>query len=101
MLDAVFDAPLDRRESCLDAAYAGDVALRGRVEKLLRLCGEADSFFEAAQQAMSSGGAAALAVEKPGDFIGAYRLVEKLGEGGRGRRCLAGAAAFRGGMAAG
>ncbi len=77
--DAIFRDARERllpeeRAAFLDAACAGDDALRAAVEARLD-----DYKREAAAER-----ALAPLSEGPGDFIGRYRLVEKIGEGGGG-----------------
>ncbi len=85
--------PLEARVAYLQEACAGDSALRQRVEELLRLDQEAGDFL----QRPAAGGQWSrpdlspsnpmqnVAVgEKPGDWIGRYKLLERVGEGGCG-----------------
>jgi serine/threonine protein kinase/tetratricopeptide (TPR) repeat protein len=102
-VEEIFLAALERgapeeRAAFLDAACRGDPELRGRVERLLRAHPKAGGFLErpAVGQAVtvdSGGGAApdagegagAPAVgEEAGTWVGPYRLVQQLGEGGMG-----------------
>jgi serine/threonine protein kinase/WD40 repeat protein len=77
--DAIFRGALERllpeeRAAFLDEACAGDATLRAAVETRLE-----DYKREAAAER-----ALAPLSEGPGDFIGRYKLVEKIGEGGGG-----------------
>src|SRR2546428_736872 len=81
------------RRAYLDAACGKDPAVRRRVEELLREHEQLGEFLEAPavaaaparQQAGALGppGTALVAAvtEKPGDFIGRYKLLQKIGEG--------------------
>jgi serine/threonine protein kinase/tetratricopeptide (TPR) repeat protein len=78
--------PPGERLSWVAEACGRDTALRTQVESLLRAHDEARSFMEstasdlkAAKPASESGG-----IEKPGDRIGRYKLLQKIGEGGCG-----------------
>ncbi len=71
------------RAAFLEAACGADQALRRRVEELLREQEGVGSFLET--PALASGPArAATVTEKPGDRIGRYKLLQKIGEGGSG-----------------
>jgi WD40 repeat protein/serine/threonine protein kinase len=87
---AIFEAackvsdPVQRR-ALLDEACAGDPVLRSRLEKMLAGLAEAEEFFlegEAARDSVMRSDA--LGAEEPGDRIGPYKLLEKIGEGGCG-----------------
>jgi serine/threonine protein kinase/outer membrane protein assembly factor BamB len=84
--EALFAAALERageaeRRAFLDAACAGNPVLRQEVESLLHAHEHANSFME--NQAML-GAAPGASIEKAGDHIGRYRLLEQIGEGGFG-----------------
>ncbi|SPE51249.1 putative Mitogen-activated protein kinase kinase [Verrucomicrobia bacterium] len=98
---AVFSAarrlPAGQREDYLDQACAGDAALRQWVKDLLRANENAGNFLrEFAPEAQEPSEAAvppspgatlrkAIAgLEKPGDRIGRYKLLQKIGQGGCG-----------------
>src|SRR5437773_2374111 len=77
------------RQEYLDAACAGDPALRAEVESLLEASARAGSFLEAPaprpvatvdQQSIREG---------PGTVIGPYKLLQQIGEGGMGTVFLA------------
>jgi serine/threonine protein kinase/WD40 repeat protein len=82
-----FVAP-ELRTAYLDRACGSDRRLRQRVEALLRAAASAGDFLEQPPTGLSGGADAALLVsgrcEKPGDRIGRYRLLERIGEGGCG-----------------
>lgn len=71
-----------RRAHYVARACGSDASLRSQVEGLLRDADPADAFF-----ARSGNGLAhttASLTEKPGDLIGRYKLIKKIGEGGCG-----------------
>jgi eukaryotic-like serine/threonine-protein kinase len=65
----------EARAAYLRDACGDDTALRQRVEDLLRAIGQANG---------PEGTAIAPIIERPGDRIGRYKLLEKIGEGGCG-----------------
>ena len=82
---AIFEAackvsdPVQRR-AFLDEACAGDPALRSRLEKMLAGLAEAEEFFvEGAAARESALRSDASWAEQPGDRIGPYKLLEKIG----------------------
>ncbi|MBN2269054.1 MAG: protein kinase [Sedimentisphaerales bacterium] len=70
------------RSAYLDKACGNDAALRARVEALLKANEDAGSFLESPPFEATITMDKARAVEKPGDSIGPYKLLEKIGEGG-------------------
>ncbi len=92
-LEAVFhDARAlsgDARAAYLDRACAGDVALRAQVELLLRSDVAAGSIFDAVPETRLQADIQRVELtdalqERPGTKIGAYKLLEQIGEGGFG-----------------
>ena len=82
-LDAVEIASLAEREAYLAAQCSDDDALREEVAELLQHCGQAGDFLEAPARGI----AAVLdrpVHERPGTIIGAYKLLQQIGEGGMG-----------------
>ena len=89
------EKPPAERAAFLDAACGGDQELRRRVEDLLREHQQVGSFLETpalsdtallSRAALGPGDTAVVATvtEKPGDLIGPYKLLQKIGEGGCG-----------------
>src|SRR6188474_3159289 len=76
------------RACYLDAACGTDLALRQRVEDLLRASENAGDFLEEPPTGLGAGTDSTLVInelsEKPGDKIGHYKLLQQIGEGGCG-----------------
>jgi serine/threonine protein kinase/WD40 repeat protein len=76
------------RARYVNEACAGDAALFERVEKLLLAHDEAGGFFSQplnpTAPVQSTAATASLRMEKAGDIIGRYKLLEQIGEGGCG-----------------
>ena len=90
---AVFAEALQRdtpeaRAAYLDTACGTDTALRRRIEALLRAAENAGDFLEQPPSGLSADADPTPLVselsENPGDRIGRYKLLEKIGEGGCG-----------------
>jgi WD40 repeat protein/serine/threonine protein kinase len=86
--EALQRATPEARAAYLDAACGTDTALRHRVQALLRAADKAGDFLEQPPTGLSGDADATQFVgefsEKPGDRIGRYKLLEKIGEGGCG-----------------
>src|SRR5262245_42185113 len=75
-------ADAEVRDAYLAQACGNNTALRGRVERLLRVCEQEEAFLAAPACAATLDLPAA--AERPGTAIGPYRLMEPIGEGGMG-----------------
>ncbi|MEY2879376.1 MAG: hypothetical protein RLZZ15_1756, partial [Verrucomicrobiota bacterium] len=81
----ILDSPPDRRESLLASACGDDPSRRARIEALLAGYEGAGDFLENSV----ADRAAPPPDEQPGDAIGRYTLIKKIGEGGCGSVYLA------------
>ena len=88
VFSAARQLPPERRPAFLDEACAADPALRQRVEELLQAAAKAETFLETPAATLLDSPAfispAPGPVEKTGDRIGVYELLEQIGEGGCG-----------------
>src|ERR1700722_5871818 len=77
--------PGQERAAYLERACGGDVELRRAIEALLQEYGQVGDFLEdPPNAARTKAKAEAVGIEKPGDFIGGYKLLRQIGEGGCG-----------------
>ena len=72
-----------KRETYLDQVCAGDQALRERVEALLAVHDQEQSFLKSSSPVAATIDQSSV-TEKPGYEIGRYKLLQKIGEGGFG-----------------
>jgi serine/threonine protein kinase len=80
-----WELPAEMREAFLEQACGGDNLTRRDVERLLADAERAERFFgDAPTIAAHPVHASVSRIEKAGDWVGAYRLVEAIGEGGFG-----------------
>ncbi|MEM7229624.1 MAG: tetratricopeptide repeat protein [Planctomycetota bacterium] len=85
----VADLPVDKQAAALDAACAGDATLRNEVDTLLKAEARAGGFMaEPTNDASKPWDDGATATDSPlervGERIGRYKLLEQIGEGGFG-----------------
>src|SRR5271170_6617769 len=88
VFNAALELPAAERAAYLDQACAGDDALRQRVEEFLQAEGKVGAFLKSpAVVPPGPGGTIRLAeipVQKAGERIGHYKLLQQIGEGGCG-----------------
>jgi serine/threonine protein kinase/WD40 repeat protein len=72
------------RSAYLERACAGDTALRGQVEELLRAHTAPGPFMDHPTLTLAPGVEPITGGERPGAMIGPYRLIQQLGSGGMG-----------------
>ena len=84
LFDEALDRPADARAAFLDEACADDPDLRAAVQRLLDAYADAPSFLEgdAADVEQAWAAEAEAAHDRRGEIIGAYRLHERIGQGG-------------------
>jgi serine/threonine protein kinase len=86
LFDAAMDLPPEQRAAYLDQACGDDAALRQRIESLLKASESQCEFLDSPRD-LERGPTPQLTVppsEKPGDRIGRYKLLQRIGEGGCG-----------------
>ena len=81
---AVLALPPAERAAYLEAACAGDLDLRQRVQELLEAHDEGGRFMQEPAAPVAEKTVLAPLREKPGERIGRYKLLEQVGEGGCG-----------------
>jgi len=74
--------PAEQRSAFLEAACGGDAELRANVEALLKAHMQSGEFLEQAPAEVKA--QARVPGEKPGDWVGRYKLLQQIGEGGCG-----------------
>jgi serine/threonine protein kinase len=74
--------PVEQRSAFLLTACGGDAELRANVEALLKAHQESGEFLEHAPEEIKA--RASVPGEKTGDWIGRYKLLQQIGEGGCG-----------------
>ncbi len=81
---AAVQLPPGERDSFLRQAVGENPVLRRRVEALLKAHVDAGDFLEPSAEASGTASLLGSAGEKPGTWIGRYKLLEQIGEGGCG-----------------
>jgi eukaryotic-like serine/threonine-protein kinase len=83
------ELPTNERAPYLDQACAGDPALRQAIESLLKSHEQTDSLATTPAKKDAAGRLVAASEPGAGNFIGRYRIISMLGEGGMGKVYLA------------
>lgn len=81
VFEAALELPPGQREAYLEQATAGDQDLLQRIRALLHAAENGADFLKTIPSDLSS---TLPAIEKPGERIGRYKLLEQIGEGGCG-----------------
>ncbi|MGI9038844.1 MAG: tetratricopeptide repeat protein [Gemmatimonadota bacterium] len=100
LLGAALEVPEDERRSFVTSRTKGDPELRAAVEELLDAAQAAPLFLETpldlnsrtwldASEHLLEGGVAEEPIARPGDVLGAWRIVSELGRGGMARVYMA------------
>jgi serine/threonine protein kinase/WD40 repeat protein len=84
LFDAAMELPKEQRAAFLEKTCAGDVPLRRRVEALLRAHEEAGAFMDSPARAPFPHAGNSGLTDQSGEKIGAYKLLQQIGEGGCG-----------------
>lgn len=86
IFEAAMDLPPEQRAAHLDKACGSNAALRQRMESLLKAEGSSGGFLDSPADPVAGERTRVLpaSLEKAGDRIGHYRLVQQIGEGGCG-----------------
>jgi serine/threonine protein kinase len=84
IFEAAIELPTEQRAAYLQAACAGDDALRQRVEDLLRAHEMAGAFMGSPAAALKRETIPIKSLEQLGERIGRYKLLQQIGEGGCG-----------------
>src|SRR6202142_3108492 len=84
IFDAALELPPERRPAYLIEACGGDDSLRQRVEALLRAHESVEAFMDHPAVDLRREPLVVQPAEQPGDKIGRYKLLQRIGEGGCG-----------------
>src|SRR5690242_2042864 len=84
IFDAAIELPKEQQAAFLDKACAGNVALRQRVEALLRAHDAAGTFMDHPAQKAITKTVKITLKDQSGEMIGLYKLLQPIGEGGCG-----------------
>src|SRR5882724_3189380 len=75
--------PAHERAAYLERACGGDLELRHAVEALLQEHSQVGDFLEKSPNTLwTKAKTETVGAEKPGDYIGSYKLLQQIGEGG-------------------